>query len=445
MNEEILKRYKHNSRMFFISYLFMGILSGIVNDTLITFLKQAQPTIVNSYTIYTGIATLLTAGLVAAIVKMGYKKILVAGGVVSIAGLILISFTRSWFSVSCITLVLILGLYLFDAVLPPFLTQYTTEDERDKVFSRTMYSNVAGMALASFTGGALIVWRFASRLGIAYDQAQALSTKTAEFTTAQNAAYISAHTDVFLIFVVIAVLATIPLLLLKEVKEDYAGHQDEKGKTKIDWRVLCNKYALLYLVYNGLIRFGASLIVPYFTIFLGTLGIDRATVSFLISLQTIAMVIFMMFSPWFSKKFGRVGAISLLSAISVPFMLIIGNGDKFGGMMVLAVGAGLFFRAGFMNAANPIVQSLPMEFVTKELRPAYSSVIFVSQAIVTILAGLFTAGFLFNENFLGDSGYRIAYYVTAVIYSIAIVILLTQFTKKFNRPQSENEEEEVAS
>ena len=441
MNEELLKRYKHNSKMFFLSYLFMGILSGIVNDTLITFLKQAQPGIANSYTIYSGIAILLTSALVAVISKVGYKKILVSGGVISIVGLVLVSFTRGWLSVSCITLALLLGLSLFDCVLPPFLTQYTTEEERDKVFSRTMYSNVAGMAIASYTGGMLIVWRFAARMGIGYAEAEALSSKAAEFTSAQNAAYISAHTDILLIFVVMAVLGTIPLLLLKEVKEDYSAQSEDGKKAKIDWKVLCNKYALLYLVYNSLIRFGASLIVPYFTIFLGTLGIGRAVVSKLVAVQTLAMVIFMVFSPWFSKKFGRVTSISALSLLSIPFMLIIGNGDKFGSMMVLAVGAGLFFKSGLMNAANPIVQSLPMEFVTKELRPAYSSVIFVSQSVVTILAGLFTAGFLFNDKFLGASGYRIAYYVTAVLYLIAIGVLATQFTKKFNRPQTENKED----
>ena len=165
----------------------------------------------------------------------------------------------------------------------------------------------------------------------------------------------------------------------------------------------------------------------------------------LVTLQTLAMCIFMMFSPWLVKKFGRVVSIGGLASISIPFMLIIGNGDKFGSMMVLAVGAGLFFRSGFMNAANPIVQSLPMEFVTKELRPAYSSIIFVSQSVATTLAGFFTAGFLFNDKFFGNSGYRIAYYVTAVMYTIAIVIMLTQFTKKFNRPQTDDKKEEKAA
>ncbi|MGG7164242.1 MFS transporter [Clostridium ihumii] len=444
MNEDLQKRYKHNSNMFLISYIFMGIMSGMAFDVLVTFLNQVAPTVAKSYSVWMGAATLLTALMVALAPKIGYKKIIISGPIISIAALVLVKFSDNTFSSIAITLGLLIGVVLFDAILPPFLTQYTTVENRDKVFSRVMYTNVMGMALASFTGGMLVVYRFATRLGISYSEAKALSGKIAEFTKEQNLGYTLAHKDALLMFIIVSIAALIPLFLLKEVKEDYAA-KEESGKKKFDLKVLANKYALLYLVYNFLIRFGAGLITPYFAIFLGSLGIDRATVSMLVTLQTLAMCIFMMFSPWLVKKFGRVVSIGGLASISIPFMLIIGNGDKFGSMMVLAVGAGLFFRSGFMNAANPIVQSLPMEFVTKELRPAYSSIIFVSQSVATTLAGFFTAGFLFNDKFFGNSGYRIAYYVTAVMYTIAIVIMLTQFTKKFNRPQTDDKKEEKAA
>ncbi|NEU05415.1 MULTISPECIES: MFS transporter [Clostridium] len=444
MSEELKKRYKHNSNMFIISYIFMGIMSGMAFDALVTFLNQAAPSVAASYSTYMGIATLLTAGLVALAPKLGYKKILISGPVLTILALVLVNVTGNTFVIMFVTLSLLAGVVLFDAILPPFLTQYTSVEERDKVFSRTLYTNVIGMTLATFSGGMLIVSRFASRLGITYGEAKSLSANIDGFTEAQNFAYTLAHKDVLLMFLIVGVLALLPLLLLKEVKADYEVSTEGDTKQKIDWKVLGNKYALLYLVYNFLTRFGASLITPYFSVFLGTLGIDRSTVSTLVTAQYAAMVIFMIFSPWLSKTFGRVVSIGALAALSIPFMLIIGNGDKFGSMMVLAVGIGLFFRSGLMNAANPIVQSLPMEFVTKELRPAYSSIIFLSQAVAQTLAGIFTAAFLFNSAFFGQGGYRIAYYITAVIYSIATIIILTQFTKKFNRPKVKNDKEEAA-
>ncbi len=114
-------------------------------------------------------------------------------------------------------------------------------------------------------------------------------------------------------------------------------------------------------------------------------------------------------------------------------MMIIANGAAFGAYKVLAVGVGLFLRSGFMNASQPVQQSLPMEFVGKELRPAYSSVIFVVQGAAQFIAGGLGMKFLFSR----PDGYTIAYYVTASIYIVASIMLLTVFYKRYNRPQGE--------
>ncbi|MEG2789194.1 MAG: MFS transporter, partial [Romboutsia sp.] len=126
--------------------------------------------------------------------------------------------------------------------------------------------------------------------------------------------------------------------------------------------------------------------------------------------------------------------------LSIPFMLIIANGKVFGGTMVLAVGAGLFFRSGFMNCANPIMNSLPMEFVDKNTRPAYNSLIFVAGGVTSIIAGQFTKLFLFKL----PGGYSKAYYITAVIYSLAAILLLVVYTKKYNRHGQDKTKNEAA-
>lgn len=437
MSEDLQKRYDHNSKIFLISYIFMGILSGITGDALMTYLNQVAPAIATSFATTMGLATLLTAFLVLCIPKIGYKKVLISGPIACIIGLVAVSMITNTIGIGIVTLLLMSGVCLFDAVLPPFLTQYTSPQKRDVMFSRVMYTNVIGMTIATFSGGSLIVWRFAAKLGVPYEQAKILTGDVAAFNQVQQAAYIGAHKDVLLMFVIVTALALIPLFFLKEVKSDYS--EETKEKKGINWSVLANKYVILFLVYNLLIRFGASLIVPYFSIFLSSLGIDRSTVSQLVTAQYVAMVLFMMASPLVVKKFGKVIALGLLSALSIPFMILIANGDKFGSGMVLAVGLGLFFRSGFMNAANPISQSLPMEFVTKELRPAYSSILFICQSIGQTLAGIFTASFLFNDKFFGADGYRLAYYIAAVLYVIATVLLVTKFTKKYNRSETEKE------
>lgn len=152
------------------------------------------------------------------------------------------------------------------------------------------------------------------------------------------------------------------------------------------------------------------------------------------------MVIFLLISPWVVKKVGNVIALGGLALLSIPFMLIIAKGKMFGSCMVLAVGIGLFFRSGFMNCANPLMNSLPMEFVPKNVLPAYNSLIFVAGGVTSIIAGLFTKYFLFKI----PGGYSKAYYVTAVIYVLASILLIVVYNKKYNRHGQNSEEDQTA-
>lgn len=441
MNQELEKRYSHNSLMFTISYIFMGIMSGICFDTLVTFLQEASPSTAAGFSSYMGYGTFAAAIIILLIPKIGYKKVIMIGPIASIAALFAVNFMKGSMIMNISTFALLAGVTLYDAILPPFLSSYSSPENRQKVFSRAIYTNVIGMVIASFTGGKLIVMRFAARLGMSYSKANALTANTKALTEAQKSLYIAAHKDVLLMFVVISVLALIPLLFLKEVPQDYADAKKEKSK--FNWKIFANKYVFLFVLYNVLIRFGASLICPYFSVFLGKLGIERGTVSTLVTLQYIAMVIFMMASPWVVKKFGQVVALGGLCLASIPFMLIIANGRAFGSGIVFAVGAALFFRSGFMNAANPVMQSLPMEFVSKELRPAYNSVIFVAGALASIAAGWFTKNIMFDPKVITD-GYTKAYYITAAIYTTAVIILLIVYTKKYNRSFEQHKEDKIA-
>lgn len=332
--------------------------------------------------------------------------------------------------------VIMIGVCMFDAILSPFLSCYTSEEKREKIFSTTLWTNIAGMVFGTWSGGKLIASRFASRLNIDYAQAKALTGKIADFNPEQLSAYVGAHKDALLIYAVVAAITLIPILFIKEVDTDYKKVKNADGKKeKINWSAFFNKYIILYVVFSFLIRLGASLITPYFSVFLSRMGIDRDTTSQLISYQYFAMVIFIFVSPWIVKKLGRVISLGGLALCSIPFMLIIANGAAFGGNMVMAVGLGLFFRSGFMNAAQPVQQALPMEFVTKEARPAYNAVIYVAQGLAQVISGILGKQFLFNK----PNGYSIAYYVTGTIYAIAAIMLIVVFTKNYNRPKVKEE------
>lgn len=439
MNQQELKRFNFNSWAYIISYAFMGLMSGVAFDILVTFLQQVNISTARSFSTYMGVSSFVCAAILILVPKVGYKKLIIAGPLVIIVALLAISYIDVKFIYPIATLAILVGVTLFDVILPPYLTAYTTEDDRTKVFSRAMYINVVGMVIATWFGGTIAVSRFASRLGITKEQASSLTENIKGMSSYQLHEFVLAQRDILLMFVIIALLSLIPLLFIKEKKQDY--YEETHEKRKFDWSIFKNKYVLLWLVYFAMIRFGASLIVPYFSVFLNNeLGISRATTSHLVSSQYFAMVIFLFISPWVVKKLGNVIALGGLALLSIPFMLIIANGKIFGGAMVFAVGAGLFFRSGFMNCANPIMNSLPMEFVSKNTRPAYNSLIFVAGGVTSIIAGQFTKFFLFKI----PGGYSKAYYITAVIYTLAAILLLVVYTKKYNRHKNDKKEDKVA-
>lgn len=432
------KRFKRNSWMFIVAYIFMGILGGVSLDTMVTFLDASSATkgIAASMSIIMGVGFYGGAALLLVVPKLGYKKILALSPISIVIGILIITKFESVTLVAIAASVIMIGVCMFDAILSPFLSCYTSEEKREKIFSTTLWTNIAGMVFGTWSGGKLIASRFASRLNIDYAQAKALTGKIADFNPEQLSAYVGAHKDALLIYAVVAAITLIPILFIKEVDTDYKKVKNADGKKeKINWSAFFNKYIILYVVFSFLIRLGASLITPYFSVFLSRMGIDRDTTSQLISYQYFAMVIFIFVSPWIVKKLGRVISLGGLALCSIPFMLIIANGAAFGGNMVMAVGLGLFFRSGFMNAAQPVQQALPMEFVTKEARPAYNAVIYVAQGLAQVIAGILGKQFLFNK----PNGYSIAYYVTGTIYAIAAIMLIVVFTKNYNRPKVKEE------
>ena len=246
--------------------------------------------------------------------------------------------------------------------------------------------------------------------------------------------------DVLIITGLVTLLSILPILFIHEKKEDYAAVKEEtEQKQSLRERardiisVLFRKDALMYLLYWALISFAMGLFTSYYTVFLNrNLHIDKATASLLVSISYAAIVLFMLFTPYVVKKLGTVGTICFTVLLSVPFMLIIANGDRFGKAMIPMVGIGLFMRAGLANLGSPAESSLSMMIAPKHLRPAFTSVVNFMAGIVSIISGNFTGKFLFAT----QEGYRSAYYIAAALYFLAALVMVTLF-QKYNRKEEE--------
>lgn len=431
------KRYTWNIWMFIISFTLSNLISGVIYDTYVNYLQEVSRSVATSFWSYYGYATFISAIMVLLVNKIGYKWTLLFCPVTSFGALIAILYLDTPILYQVMTVLALVGLQLHYAILGPYIAAYTNVENKTLWYSRTYWIGYTGWALTTYLGGFLTVLRFASRINKSFSEAQGLTTYIEALAPNLKSMYIRANGDVLLMTAIIAGISLIPVLLIKEKKSDYYSLKIEDRESlqhKIGhiFKALTDKYVLAYVFYWALINFGMGLFTPYYTVFLNrNLHIDRSTASLLVSISYLAMVIFIMFTLMVVKKLGQIVTLAGVLLVSIPFMIIIANGDKFGAFMIPVVEISLFVRCGLANLGGPIDSSLPMEIVNKKMRPAISSIVNIVAGLMSIAAGSFTGNYLF----VNQSGYKTGYYIAAALYVVGSIILIMVFMKKYNRPE----------
>ncbi|WP_297523210.1 MFS transporter [uncultured Clostridium sp.] len=430
--EEVKKRWNWNCYTFIAGFVFLGIITGVSIDTFVSYLQLKSPEVTAAFSSYLGVAILIGAIIITLIPRFGYKKILLPFPILIIISIIGIMYVKSNILLGILIVLFLSGINVSQYVLAPMLSSYTTLENRTKMFSRALYANMAGTAIGSLFDGNLVVYFFSKYLHIGYSVANNLSAHPKLLDESQRLSYLSSYKMVFWIVCVLAVIAFVITLFLREKKEDYQENvtREAKAKAKFNFAMFENKDLIVWLIWTFLIGFGAALICPYFPVFLNEfLHIDRGVISVIIALTYVASVLFMMVTPFVEEKLGSIIALVGCFILTIPLFILIANGQIFGSFIVVGIGVTLFLRSGFANACQPIQQALPMSFVKKSDRAFYNAVITVCSSAGYILGGIFTKTILFTTT----SGYRQAYYITAVCYLVANLLVLALFYKKYNR------------
>ncbi len=440
-NSMHIRRNTWNIVMFIISYSISNLVSGIIYDTYVNYMQEVARSVATSFWAFYGYATFLSALLLLLVPKVGYRRLLlfsVGSCAVALLSAVFLQVEALFFLTTLVSLV---GIQLHYVMLSPYIAAFTDHSNKIDWYTRAYYAGYLGYFLTTYLGGVLTVKMFSLRAHVTYANAKILTEHMEELTPELRESYLQGNRHVLLLTAVIALLGLIPVLLIRERSEDYRF----VGSKRVAWRqrlqemchALLHRDALIYLTYWVLISFGMGLFTSYYTIFLNrNLHIDRATSSLLVSLSYLAVVVFLLFTPRVVKRFGQIVTLGGVALLSVPFMLLIANGDRFGHFTVPVVGAALFLRAGLINLSSPIDSSLSMELVPSALRPAFSSIINLAAGLVSILSGWFTGNILFVH----QEGYRTAYYIASVIYVVACILLLVGL-RKYNRVTVDTKED----
>lgn len=427
-DEMEIKRKQRNLILFIISYVINNLASGVLYDTYVNYLQEVQLSIATSFWAFYGYATFISAALLLLVSKIGYKKLLMFCSLGTAAAYFAAVFMNNPWVLYVATLLALTGVQLHFIMLGPFVAAYTDNLGGKEInwYTRTYYMGYVGYFLATYLGGAAVVKAFSVIAKIpSYHTAQVATRNIADMSAEMRQAYVQGNQVVLGIVGVITLLSVVPVLLIREKKEDCRTLETEekltwKEKIKGTGELLLNRFARAYLIYWALISFAMGLFTSYYTVYLNrNLHIDKATSSLIVSISYIAIVVFMLFTPKCTEKLGKVGTIFFTVMASIPFMLIIANGNRFGTFVVPVVGAALFIRAGLANLSSPVDSALSMDVVPKGLRPVFTSLVNFLAGIVSILSGHFTGSYLF----VTQTGYQTAYYIAAVLYALAGITL----------------------
>ncbi|KXZ39839.1 Predicted arabinose efflux permease, MFS family [Alkalithermobacter thermoalcaliphilus JW-YL-7 = DSM 7308] len=215
-----------------------------------------------------------------------------------------------------------------------------------------------------------------------------------------------------LIFSIISSLSVFPILTIENIK---MKNSDRTLKDIIT--ILKIKPSINIILFNALIGIGSGLVVPFFSMYIkDTMNVDNKIVGVIICISQLGIVLGGLLTPYLSTLFGKARSVVICQALSIPFLLSI---SMFKNIFIISVC--FLWRTALMNMAQPIIQNLSMETIEEKNMNMFSSFIILTSNIFRA-AGTFLGGqIIYYVN------YEIPYYITSVIYIIAIVVFTITF------------------
>ncbi|MGL4687736.1 MAG: MFS transporter [Fusobacteriaceae bacterium] len=311
---------------------------------------------------------------------LGRKKSLIIGVITICIGMIGIGASTQVSNLMFFAIFTGIGYSFPSTSVGVLLAENSRAEEKVGVFSRNFVIQSIGVICGSYLGGGLN--------GI-----------FSKFFDLRNVIPIMFYICALLVLVMI-----IPVLKLKETTVKTA----KKSKNLyITFRKIMNqKKACGFIIYNTIIGFGAGLVVPFFSVYLKyQLNIDSASVGGIMALSQVGLVIGGISVPYVSKILGKENTIIICQLLSIPFLISIAFPQ---GIVIVAIS--FLLRSTLMNLNQPLIQNISMDIVEEEDRALMSSLILMT-SYLTRAVSVIIAGYVME-----NISYNLPYYVTVVLY-----------------------------
>jgi predicted MFS family arabinose efflux permease len=194
-----------------------------------------------------------------------------------------------------------------------------------------------------------------------------------------------------LISMVLALVAAIPLLLMKQAKRKERTMSEILNFKNIKSSKIMLKLALPV----GLIGFGAGFIVPLLNLFFaGKFAATTEEIGILNALSNVTLVVGTLSAPVMSRKLGKVKAIALCEFLSMPFIMLM----TLSPVLPLA-GFAFITRNALMNMAGPVSGTFQMEMVTETERATTNGLLVTADNIPRAITASVSGGMMASGDY----------------------------------------------
>jgi MFS family permease len=302
--------------------------------------------------------------------RVGHKRMLIGGTVINTAGFIGFSMTGSLPMLSLLLFVSSFGLTITWTLAAPFMADNSSEAERTQLFSLQF----ALSTLVNFLGS--IGMGFMPSLWAGWLKVRPDSTEALRATLLVAGASL--------------VLSVIPLLFLTEQPHRVRAAERKQAKGKGSNFFLRNPGLVMRLMLPSvLIGMGAGLTIPFLNIFVNSkFNIEYESLGILFGFADLSTTMAIFIQPLLARRFGKVRAVVMFQALSLPFLVVLGFAPYFW-MVAIA----LYVRGALMQAANPVYMVFMQEQVPVEKRATMAGIMMVSDNLARGGGSIFS-GFL---------------------------------------------------